>query len=41
MAYSPAKRPAGKPGRLFEQREIVLKNIEKEFKEKFGKIKLR
>ena len=40
-AYALAKRPARKPKRLFEHRELFLQNIEKEFKEKFGKIKLR
>ncbi|MBI2538311.1 MAG: deoxyhypusine synthase [Deltaproteobacteria bacterium] len=40
-AYALAKHPPRKPRRLFERREELLKNIEKEFKEKFGKIKLR
>ncbi|MBI2988156.1 MAG: deoxyhypusine synthase [Deltaproteobacteria bacterium] len=40
-AYALAKHPPRKPKRLFEMREQLLKNIEKEFKEKFGKIKLR
>ncbi len=40
-AYALAKHPPRKPKRLFERREELLKNIEKEFKEKFGKIKLR
>jgi len=40
-AYALAKHPPRKPKRLFEHRERLLKNIEKEFKEKFGKIKLR
>ena len=41
MAYTLAKRPARKPGRLLAQREVVLKHIEKDFKETFGKIKPR
>ena len=40
-AYALAKHPARKPKRLFDRRAELLKNIEKEFKEKFGKIKLR
>ena len=40
-AYALAKHPPRKSKRLFERREELLKNIEKEFKEKFGKIKLR
>ncbi|MBI4487703.1 MAG: deoxyhypusine synthase [Deltaproteobacteria bacterium] len=40
-AYALAKHPPRRPKRLFERRDILLKNIEKEFKEKFGKIKLR
>lgn len=40
-AYALAKHQPRKPKRLFERREELLKNIEKEFKEKFGKIKLR
>lgn len=40
-AYAMAKHPPRKPRRLFERREQLLENIEKEFKEKFGKIKLR
>lgn len=40
-AYALAKHPPRKPKRLFERRGQLLKNIEKEFKEKFGKIKLR
>ena len=40
-AYALAKHPPRKPKRLFERREQLLENIEKEFKEKFGKIKLR
>ncbi|MEK6600538.1 MAG: deoxyhypusine synthase [Candidatus Binatota bacterium] len=40
-AYALAKHPPRKPKRLFERREQLLTNIEKEFKEKFGKIKLR
>lgn len=40
-AYALAKRRPRKPKRLFEHRELFLKNIETEFKEKFGKIKLR
>ena len=40
-AYALAKRPPRKPKRLFERRAELLKNIEKEFKKKFGKIKLR
>ena len=40
-AYALAKHLPRKPKRLFERREQLLENIEKEFKEKFGKIKLR
>ena len=40
-AYALANHPPRKPKRLFERREQLLTNIEKEFKEKFGKIKLR
>ena len=40
-AYALANHPPRKPKRLFDRREDLLKNIEKEFKEKFGKIKLR
>lgn len=40
-AYALAKHPPRKPKRLFDRREQLLQNIEKEFKEKFGKIKLR
>jgi deoxyhypusine synthase len=40
-AYALAKHEARKHKRLFDRREQLLKNIEKEFKEKFGKIKLR
>jgi deoxyhypusine synthase len=40
-AYALAKHPPRRPKRLFDRRDILLKNIEKEFKEKFGKIKLR
>jgi deoxyhypusine synthase len=40
-SYALAKHPPRKPKRLFERRETLLKNIEKEFREKFGKIKLR
>ena len=40
-AYALAKHPPRKPRRLFDQRELLLENITKEFKEKFGKIKLR
>lgn len=40
-AYALAKRPPRKPKRLFDRREEMLRHIEKEFKEKFGKIKLR
>lgn len=40
-AYALAKHPPRKHKRLFDRREQLLKNIEKEFKEKFGKIKLR
>lgn len=40
-AYALAKHPPRKPKRLYDQRERLLKNIEVEFKEKFGKIKLR
>lgn len=40
-AYALAKHPPRAPKRLYDQREGLLKNIEKEFKEKFGKIKLR
>ncbi|MFQ5851885.1 MAG: deoxyhypusine synthase [Candidatus Binatia bacterium] len=40
-AYAMAKRPPRKPKRLFDRRESLLKNIEKEFREKFGIIKLK
>lgn len=40
-AYALAKHPPRKPKRLFDYREGLLNNIEKEFKDKFGKIKLR
>ncbi len=40
-AYALAKHPPRKPKRLYDRRERLLKDIEKEFKEKFGKIKLR
>ena len=40
-AYALAKRPPRTPRRLFDRREELMKNIEKEFQEKFGKIKLR
>ncbi len=40
-AYALAKHPPRKPKRLFEQRADMLTSIGKEFKEKFGKIKLR
>ena len=36
-----AKHPPRRPKHLFDRRDILLKNIEKEFKEKFGKIKLQ
>lgn len=39
-AYALAKHPPRKPKRLFDQRGEMLENIKKEFKEKFGKIKL-
>jgi deoxyhypusine synthase len=39
-AYALAKRPSRQPKRLFDHRQSLLKNIEKEFKEKFGKVKL-
>ncbi len=41
VAYALAKHPPRKPKRLYDRRESLVKNIEKEFKEKFGKIKLR
>jgi len=40
-AYALAKHPPRKPKRLFDQRANMLNSIGKEFKEKFGKIKLR
>ncbi len=40
-AYALAKHPPRKPKRLFDRRERLLNNIEKEFREKFDKIKLR
>ncbi len=40
-AYALAKHPPRKPRRLYDQRANMLKNIGKEFKEKFGKVKLR
>lgn len=40
-AYALARHPPRKPKRLFDHRERLLKNIRKEFKDKFGKIKLR
>jgi len=39
-AYVLAKHPPRKPKRLFDRREEMMENIKKEFKEKFGKIKL-
>jgi len=39
-AYALAKHPPRNPKRLFDRRQSLLRNIEKEFKEKFGKIKL-
>lgn len=40
-AYALAKHPPRKHKRLFERRDQLLKAVEKEFKEKFGKIQLR
>lgn len=40
-AYALSKHPPRKPKRLFDRREQLLKNIQKEFMEKFDKIKLR
>lgn len=40
-AYALAKRPPRKPKRLYDQRASLIKKIEKEFKEKFGKVPLR
>ncbi len=40
-AYALAKHPPREPKRLFDRRADLLKNIQTEFKEKFGKIKLR
>jgi deoxyhypusine synthase len=40
-AYALAKHPPRKPRRLYDQRANMLKSIGKEFKEKFGKVKLR
>ncbi|MDP6560237.1 MAG: deoxyhypusine synthase [Candidatus Binatia bacterium] len=39
-AYAMAKHPPRKPRRLFEKRESLIAGIEKEIKEKFGKVKL-
>jgi len=41
VAYALAKHPPRKPRRLYDQRANMLKSIGKEFKEKFGKVKLR
>ena len=40
-AYALATRAPRKPKRLYDRREALVENITKEFKEKFGKIKLR
>ena len=40
-AYALSKHPPRKPKRLFDRRDQLLKNIKKEFMEKFDKIKLR
>ncbi|MFQ5681836.1 MAG: deoxyhypusine synthase [Candidatus Binatia bacterium] len=40
-AYALAKHTPRKHKRLYDRRDTLLKHIEKEFKEKFGKIKLR
>jgi len=40
-AYALATRMPRKPKRLYDRREALVENITKEFKEKFGKIKLR
>jgi deoxyhypusine synthase len=40
-AYALAKHPPRKPKRLFDRRHEMLEKIKNEFKEKFGKIKLR
>ena len=40
-AYALSSRPPRKPKRLYDNREEMLEHITKEFKEKFGKIKLR
>lgn len=40
-AYALANHPPRKPKRLFERRESLVKSVTQEFKEKFGKIKLR
>ncbi|NIO06853.1 MAG: deoxyhypusine synthase [Deltaproteobacteria bacterium] len=40
-AYAMAKHPPRKPKRLFEKRAGMLKNIGAEFKEKFGKVRLK
>ncbi len=40
-AYVLANHPPRKPKRLFEKRDALVKNITKEFKEKFGKISLK
>ena len=40
-AYALAKHPPRKPKHLFDQRANMLESIGKEFREKFGKIKLR
>jgi deoxyhypusine synthase len=40
-AYALAKHQPRKPKRLFERREALVESATKEFKEKFGKIKLR
>ncbi|MEE9569936.1 MAG: hypothetical protein V3W37_11160, partial [Candidatus Binatia bacterium] len=39
-AYAMAKHSPRKPKRLFDRRNSLLKNIEAEFKEKFGNINL-
>jgi deoxyhypusine synthase len=40
-AFALAKHPPRRPKRLFERREELLANVEREFKEKFGKVRLR
>lgn len=40
-AYALASHKPRKPKRLYERREQLVRNIEKEFREKFGKIQLR